>query len=104
MKWKEMRNFEKSFQKYKARGIYKIKLQNDYKLKQREFNKLLRKTERQYYRNLSNEINISRVSNPKQFWDCISKLGPRKNRKISEKVITGESGQTTDNIPTVLNK
>ena len=65
----------------------------------------MRKTERQYYRNLSNEINISTVSNPKQFWDYISKLGPRKNRKISEKVyINGESGQTTDNIPTLLNK
>ena len=105
MKWKEMRNFEKSFQKYKGRGTYKIKIRNDYKLKQREFNKLLRKTERQYCRNLSNDINISRVSNPKQFWDYISKLGPRKNRKVSEKVyINGESGQTIDNIPTLLNK
>ena len=65
MKWKEMRNFEKCFQKYKGGGTYKIKLQNDYKLKQGEFNKMLRKTERQYYRNLSNEINISRASNPK---------------------------------------
>ena len=33
MKWKEMRNSEICFQKYKGRGAYKIKLQNDYKLK-----------------------------------------------------------------------
>ena len=64
---------------------------------------MLRKTKRQYYRNLSNEINISRASNPKQFWDYISKLGPiQKYKNFRESIYKWRV--TTENLPKVLNK
>ena len=79
-------------------------MRNKFKIKQTEFNKLLRKTERAYYKQLSEEMHEAKTKNPRQFWDQLNKLGPRKNKGIPEKVyINGESYPITESIPQVLN-
>ena len=104
-KWKEMRNSEKMFKQCSGSKTYiNITYTPNTTTNNMKFNKLLRKTERSYYRKLSTELNEANSKNPKQFWDYINKLGPRKNSKIPERVyIQSNSGPTTDNMNDVLN-
>ena len=64
--------------------------------------KNLRQTERSYWRNIALEINEVNTSDPKKFWDHISKLGPRKTTKIPDKVF--KDGQLTSDELDVLKK
>ena len=104
-KWNEMRESEKSFKKISGNNVKKNHLRNTFKIKQTQFNRLLRKTERSYYKHFSEEIHKAKTKSPKLFWDHLNKLGPRKHKVIPEKVyINGDSGPITESLPQVLSK
>ena len=104
-KWNEMRESEKSFKKLSGNNVKKNHLRNTFKIKQTQFNKLLRKTERSYYKQLSEEMHEAKTKNPKLFWHHLNKLGPRKHKVIPEKVyINGDSRPITESLPQVLSK
>ena len=74
-----------------------------YKSAQNQFDKLLRKTERTYNRNLSENIEKLQTKNPTKFWEYIKKLGPRTSNKIPTMVKDDKGNYVTDSA-SVLNK
>ena len=74
-----------------------------FKIAMQTFDKKLRYYKKQYRYNSMNEIESCKTENPKQFWEYIKKLGPKKKRNIPLKVYA-EDGCLTSCKQTVLNK
>ena len=85
--WKNMSNSEKLYIKSKQKGPLTRNLYHDFMYKRKIFDRLLRNTERNYYRNKAMEIEKINTSNPTEFWNHIKLLGPkRKNNTIPMEV------------------
>ncbi len=81
--WKNMHEKEKQFIKYKGQNrVYKNELRNYFILSRKAFDKKLRFFDRRYHRGLDIEIEELSTKNPKQFWNHIKKLGPKKKSII----------------------
>ena len=88
--WKNMSNSEKLYLKDKSKNYH---LREQFILKRKMFDKLLRKTERSYYRKKALDIEELNTSNPTEFWQHIKSLGPKSKPKIPMEVYTsGISG------------
>ena len=101
--WDTMREKETVYIKYRGPNRLKKTLRNDFKTAMQSFDKKLRYYKKQYRYNSMNEIESCKTENPKQFWEYIKKLGPKKKRNIPLKVY-GEDGCLTSCKQTVLNK
>ena len=88
--WKKMAQAEKEYLKFKNTSR-KQSLHTEFVTKRKLFDKLLRKTERCYYRKKAIEIEQVNTSNPTEFWKCIKKLGPMKKSKIPMQVYDANS-------------
>ena len=78
-----MREKENMFKKYKGKYTFiKNKLRLEFKVAQNFFDKILRKKERAYNRNKILSFDTLDKHNPKEFWNKLKSLGPRKNTKI----------------------
>ena len=98
--WKYMNVCEKNFRKCKNRRIMNM-LRQTFLNARHSFDKLLRKTERNYKREFLCKIENVNQNNPKEFWSTIKKLGPKK-KDIPLKVTIDGSIET--NLETVLSK
>ena len=84
--WKTMVKAEKMFtNSIRNTGLSKS-LRKDYLSKRKIFDKLLRKTERQYYRDKALEIESINTSNPTEFWKYVNSLGPKRKSNIPMEV------------------
>ena len=80
--WKDMRQKEYAFTKYKQNGTAKRRLQLSFKTAQNSFYKALRNAERSYKRDLSIDIETACTDNPRKFWDHLRSLGPKRKHDI----------------------
>ena len=55
----------------------------EFKVARHEFDKILRKYERNYYQDKALNIENLNKNNPREFWDAIRKLGPRKKTSMT---------------------
>lgn len=97
-KWKIMREREQLYTKYKGRYKFiKQKLLSEFKEHQHAFDKILRKKERAYNREQIISFDEINPNNPKEFWDKLKKLGPKRKTSIpikvrkNEEIITNET-------------
>jgi uncharacterized OsmC-like protein len=86
-----MNKSETDFIQFKRKRELKLML----KVAQDVFDKQLKKTTRDHYRNKINRLDEINTSNPKEFWDTIKQLGPRKNKDIPMKVKIDENQYET---------
>ena len=84
--WKTMVKAEKLFISSKQNSDLAKKLRNEYLLKRKIFDKLLRTTERKYYRDKALEIESINTSNPTEFWKYVNSLGPKRKTNIPMEV------------------
>ena len=98
--WKLMASSEKEYIQNKHRGLISRNLYQDFIYKRKLFDRLLRNTERNYYRQKALEIEHINTSNPVEFWKCINSLGPKRKTSIPMQVYTrdalGETDKTSD--------
>ena len=100
--WKTMANAEKMLRKNKHPSM-KNALRSDFLTKQKQFDKLLRQTERRYNRQKAIEIEEFNTTNPTEFWKQINSLGPKKSKKIPMEVYDSNSSEKLHDIESVLN-
>ncbi len=101
--WKDMRDSEVVYIQCRGSRHRKSYLRNQFVYKRQIFDKALRGAERSYNTNKLLDIENCCVENPRDFWNHISKLGPRKDKQIPMKVYD-ENNVLNDNIEIVLNK
>jgi hypothetical protein len=65
------------------------------------FDKSLRKVERAYKNNTLSDIEDSSMNNPREFWNLISKLGPR-NKSLIPQMVYDQNNELTSDINIVL--
>ena len=80
MHWKDMANSEKEYKRCKNSSSKRY-LRQFFIEKQAKFDKLLRKSERTYNRQLADKIENLNSENPQQFWEQIKYLGPKECKK-----------------------
>ena len=89
-KWKLMREKEQLFTKYKGRYKFiKQKLLCEFKDHQHTFDKILRKKERAYNREQILSFDEINPNNPREFWDKLKNLGPKRKTSIPIKARKG---------------
>ena len=82
-------------------------LYHDFRSKQKLFNRLLRRTERSFYRKKAIDIETINTTNPTEFWKQIKALGPKRSSTIPMKVYDEngpEGGNTIPDENYVMNK
>ena len=102
--WKAMRDAEKLFNSYKgANSQYRQRYRKEFVDARHQFDKKLRSTERSYYKKFADNLESINTNNPKEFWDHIKNLGPRKKMEIPMRVYSPE-GEILSDKPEVLKK
>ena len=100
--WRNMAEAEKMCRKKQSPAL-RNSLRNDFLQKQKQFDKLLRKTERKYNRLKALEIEKINTSNPSEFWKQINSLGPTKRSEIPMEVYDSDNSTKLFETETVLN-
>ena len=93
--WKEMVSTEKLFHRWKSKHDRLILKDNFYSAR-KAFDKKLRQAERTYNRKFADRIEELNTDNPREFWDHINKLGPRKNKDIPTQVYDDNGNLNSD--------
>ena len=101
--WKVMRDHEKLYSRANGSNNMKRILRKNFLETQQCFDRCLRQTERKYYRNLADQLENINSNNPKEFWDHIKQLGPKKKTLIPMRVYN-EQGSFISDHTQVLNK
>ena len=84
--WTFMTSKEKLFLKFKGNPRQKRLLRAEFKQAQMDFDRQLKRTCRDYNRNLVGKLDEINTKDPKQFWNTIKRLGPRKSTEIPMKI------------------
>ena len=71
-----MKDNKKELRKHRGCNRTKTKLYNGFKIYQSKFDKILRNTEWNYFRDFGNKLETINTENPREFWDKIKNLGP----------------------------
>ncbi|MES9882132.1 MAG: reverse transcriptase family protein [Sedimenticola sp.] len=101
--WDKTRTSESAFLKYTGTQRVKSALRREYLTARRNFDKTLRRHERQYYAAQRQRITELRTQNPKDFWAEINKLGPRRNQRSVDAVLC-DDGNVSNDPKVILNK
>ena len=94
--WDNLHEADKKFRKCKTNCQTKKKMFFDYKEKQKNFDKMLRKKERTFTKTKIIEIEKLETNNPREFWKHIKSLGPVKKQSIPECVRISDEEVTSD--------
>jgi hypothetical protein len=84
----------------KQTSVYKDDLRKDFISKRKCFDKVLRKTEREYNKNVIDNIELVCTDNPRQFWRYLKNLGSRPKPSI----VYDDSGSVVYELSAVLDK
>ncbi len=101
--WADMCSREKNYLAYRGPNHVKQFLRHRFLDASTIFNKALRRAERNYNKELQNEIESVCTDNPRQFWQYIKKLGPKTSNRIVEEVYDNDGNVQCD-LDTVLQK
>ncbi len=101
--WQDMCAKEKEYLKYRGPNHIKQHFRKRFTDSSSLFHKDLRKAERNYNKQVQENIESICTDNPKQFWNYIKKLGPQFNSNIPQEVYD-ENGNIITDIDAVLNK
>ncbi len=101
--WKSMSYAERQYIKYHGPRHRKEILRAHYVQCRNMFDKALRKAERQYNYQLLSDIDEACEKNPREFWNHIKHIGPRKVSELPQKVYDANNDLVCD-IATVLDK
>ena len=101
--WSDMCNKEKIFLKFRGPHHVRKLLRQRFLDASSNFNKRLRRAERNYNKQLQNEIESVCTDNPRQFWEYVKKLGPKTSKKIIEEVYD-DNGEVKRDLESVLQK
>ena len=101
--WKDFHCAERVYLKSRRKSREFSALQNDFKNKQRLFDKTFRKKERSFKRKQVYQLEEVNTSNPNEFWESIKRLGPRKKAEIPWEVYDSEGFICTDK-SVIMNK
>ena len=101
--WHSMRDRERAFLRFKGSSNIKSQLRRDFQTAQNTIDRTLRKYERQYKRSMCNDIENMSTENPREFWNKIKTLGPRKSTNIPMEIYN-ENGEVLTNEKCVLNR
>ena len=101
--WKIMCEKEKTFLQCDGSRNRKAALRREYGDARDKFDKTLRRSEKEYRRSVSIEIENISTTNSNEFLDKIRKLGPRTNKTIPMEIVT-EDGEFSTNEQTVLDR
>ena len=71
-------------------------LRSEYIPTRNSFDKLLRKSERDFRRAQALEIDDLNTNNPNEFWQKIQRLGPRRDKDILMEVIDDNGDSNND--------
>ena len=102
--WNNMRHCEKLFRKSRISNGRSCKLRNDFYFAQKNFDKMLRKKERLYFRSVTNEIETLNTNDPTKFWEHIKKLGNNKSCNDIPNEILNENGEIINDSYEILEK
>ena len=84
--WNEMRLKERAFVKHKGSRERGLALKREFLISRNKFDKLLRSTDRAYRRGLMIDIEADCTDNPKEFWDHLKSLGPKRKHSVPYEV------------------
>ncbi len=101
--WSDMCSKEKMYLAHRGPSHVKQYLRHRFIDASYVFNKRLRQAKRKYDKSLQDEIETVCTDNPRQFWEYIKKLGPKKSNKIIEEVYD-QDGNIKCDIESVLSK
>ena len=88
--------------RFKGRANIRSLLRREFQTAQSTFDRTLRKYERQYKRAMCDDIENMSTENPREFWNKIKTLGPRKSTNIPMEVYN-ENGEILTDEQSVLN-
>ena len=101
--WKAAHDKELLYTKYKGRRAVKESLRKDFISARNQFDKLLKRRQRNHRRGVLIEIERVNTSDPREFWKMLKKLGPNRKDSIPWEVYD-DNGQVQHNKDSVLNK
>ena len=101
--WKNMKEKEQQFLKQKNSSHSNNTFYQSFKLARQKFDKVLRQTERAYSRKVTTNLEHITTTNPREFWNTIKSMGPRK-QNIPFTVYKNDTVELTDDIEYVKNK
>ena len=81
-----MRNAEKAFLRCKGSRIVRQRYRSNFVHRRKIFDKCLRKSEREYFKSIADEIEKINTKDPKAFWNHINRLGPQQRSEIPMKI------------------
>ena len=85
-----------------TQSLSKSQLWNEFIYRRKSFDKLLRQSEREYNKNIAEQVESISDKDPKQFWEQLKKLGPQRNKHIPMQVYD-DHGAVKCNRDEVLN-
>ena len=94
--WDIMHQKEKSFLSFKGCNRTRMALRSEYISTRNSFDKLLRKSERDFRRAQALEIDDLNTNNPNEFWQKIQRLGPRRDKDIPMEVMDDNGDSNND--------
>lgn len=100
--WKELKTKEKLYTKESKLSRNGHTLLTQFRQSRKQFDRFLRKYEREYYNAKAINIDKLNAENPREFWKALRNLGPRNVNKIQMKVHDGDDFNT--NLDFVLDK
>ncbi len=101
--WSDMCYKEKVYLAHRGSNHVKQHLRHVFLTASTLFNKRLRQAKRTYDKRLQNEIETVCTDNPRQFWEYIKKLGPKKSNRIVEEIYD-QDGNVKNDLESVLAK
>jgi hypothetical protein len=84
--WKNMKEAEKAFLKCRGASDVKQRLRTKFMHERQIFDKALRRSERNYFKDVADEIEKINTNDPRAFWNYIKKLGPKKQQEIPMRI------------------
>ena len=97
--WKLMHTADRRLQEVKRHNKPKseyVKKLQQFKEARRKFDKLLKKTRKDYCKGLMLDIEVCNTKDPNRFWQFIKKLGPSKHREPIPWEVKTDQIQSTD--------
>ena len=94
--WNKMRLKERAFVKHKGTRARGCVLKQEFFVSRNKFDKLLRTTDRAYRRGLMIDIEADCTNNPREFWDHLKSLGPKRKQTVPCEVYDEGGNNRTD--------
>ena len=100
--WNVVRKEERKYLKFNGPRHIKSQFRQDYISARDNFDKSLRRAEREYNAKIVTDIENVSTENPREFWNFVKRLGPKRSSQIPLKVY--DNGMLTCDLKVVLDQ